>query len=110
MRRTLMIFLACVFTLTAADVTGKWTGTFTPDGGDQGPALLILEQKGESLTGTAGPDDSQRFDIINGKVTGDTVTFQTDSGNSVMKFELTLKGEGLSGQVSRERDGQKQPG
>jgi hypothetical protein len=108
MHRALLILLASIFTLAAADLTGKWTGTFTPDDGNEGPALLVLQQKGESLMGTAGPDEEQRFDIVNGKVTGDRVTFETDSGKSAMKFELTLKGEELSGQVSRERDGQKQ--
>jgi hypothetical protein len=108
MRRTLLILLASVFTLAAADVSGKWTGTLTPDSGAEGPALLILEHKGESLTGTAGPDEGQRFDILNGKVSGDKITFETDSGKSVMKFELTLKGEEMAGQVSREREGQKQ--
>jgi hypothetical protein len=106
MRRTLLILFASVLTLAAADVTGTWSGTFTPEDGNEGPALLILQQKGESLTGTAGPNEESRHEILNGKVTGDKVSFV--AGREPMKFELTLKGDELSGQVTRERDGQKQ--
>ena len=55
----------------AADLTGKWTVTFTrtaPDGQTQQiPFLFDLTQKGKMLTGTAGPNAEQ--DGIFGKVT-----------------------------------------
>ena len=108
MFRAAVVLLASVFALTAADVSGKWTGTFAPEGGDEGPALIILEQKGDTITGTAGPDENQRREISNAKLIGDKLTFDIGREDGSMKFVLTLKGEELSGQASREREGQRQ--
>ena len=108
MRKILFILLAAAASLLAADATGTWSGTFTPDGGNGGgPALVILKQSGDSVTGTAGPDENQRFDITEGKVVGEKVTFQAANGPATMTFELTLKGDELAGNVNMERDGQK---
>ncbi len=106
MTRFLLALLVAA-TLSAADLSGRWTGTFTPEGGNQGPALVVLQHDGDSVTGSAGPDDNDRHEISNGKVVGDKVTFQITNG-SLMKFELTLKGDELSGQATRERQGQRQ--
>ena len=42
------------------NLTGKWTGTFTPENGDEGPALLQLKQTGTDITGSIGPDDNEQ--------------------------------------------------
>jgi hypothetical protein len=108
MRKSLLILLTAAFTLAAADATGTYTGTFVPDDGNEGPALVVLKQTGDAITGTAGPSEEHRMDITAGKVVGDKVTFEVAQGENVMKFELTLKGEELVGQATRERDGQRQ--
>ena len=95
-------------TLAAADLTGSWRGTFTPDGRDAGPALLILKQEGNAVTGTAGPDENERHPISKGKVENDTVAFEVQTPGGVMKFALKQKGDELAGDVTRERDGQQQ--
>jgi hypothetical protein len=51
-----------------------------------GLALVILRQSGDTLTGTVGPDENQRRAIANG----------------------TLEGDALTGQITREGDGQHQ--
>ena len=102
------VMLAAVATLSAADVTGTWKGTLTPENRGPGPALVILKQTGETVTGTAGPDENERNEIANGRVTGDKITFEVRRGQGTMKFVLTLEGEMLSGQATRERDGQQQ--
>ena len=79
-----------------------------PENRDQGSALLILKQTGDVVTGTGGENDSDRHEITNGKVTGNTVTFEIQQGDRTMKFVLTLEGDKLTGQVTRERDGQQQ--
>jgi hypothetical protein len=105
MTQLLVIALAAT-TLVAADVTGSWKGTFTPDGRDAGPALLILKQEGNAVTGTAGPDESERHPISKGKVENDTVEFEVETPGGVMKFALKQKGDELTGDVIRERDGE----
>ena len=92
--------------LSAADLTGKWTGTFSEHEGDGKGALLILKQNGSELTGTAGPDEQEQMPIENGKVDGDKVTFEIQA-KGLMHFELTLSGKRLAGTVSGEHDGEK---
>ena len=41
--RLILLFLGAAAMLMA-DATGKWTGTLTPDGGGEGPALLLLKK------------------------------------------------------------------
>ena len=107
MTRCLLIALAAT-TLVATDVTGSWRGTLTPDGRDAGPALLILRQEGNVVTGTVGPDENERHPISKGTVENDTVTFEVDTPGGVMKFALKQKGDELTGDVTRARDGQQQ--
>ena len=104
----IVMLLASAFTAAAADFTGNWKGTLSPENRDPGPALVILKHAGDTVTGTAGPDESERHEITNGKVTGDKVTFDVQQGETTMKFVLTLDGDALTGQISRERDGQQQ--
>jgi hypothetical protein len=104
----LLIIAFAAATLMAADATGTWKGTFTPEGRDSGPAQLVLKQEGGTVTGTAGPDDTEQHPIRNGKVQNDTITFEVEAGDGVMKFELKQSGEEIAGDVRRERDGQQQ--
>jgi hypothetical protein len=94
--------------LVAADVTGVWTGTFTPDGDEPGPAHLVLKQEGAKLTGTAGPRAEEQIEIRNGKVEDGKLTFEVANNKATMKFVLKLEGDEIKGDVSRERDGQVQ--
>jgi hypothetical protein len=103
------LILACTaFGLLAADATGKWSGTFTPTDGGGGPALLILKQEGSIVTGTAGPNEGERHSIQNGRIEDGTLKFEVPQGETVMKFDLKLEGDEITGDVSRERNGQRQ--
>jgi hypothetical protein len=103
-----LVLLANAFILSAADATGTWKGTFTPENRDAGPALVILKQTGDTVTGTAGPDENERNEIANGKVTENRITFEIPREQGMMRFVLTLEGDTLTGQATRERDGQQQ--
>ena len=94
------------------DLTGTWTGTLTPSGGQGGPAHIELKQKGAELTGTAGPTPEQQVPITNAKVTTakdvTSVTFDApQQSGAVMKFDLKVVEGRLKGNVTLERDGQK---
>ena len=101
-----LVLLTNALILSAADVTGTWKGTFTPENHDPGPALIILKQTGETITGTAGPDESERGEIANGKVTGEKMTFDLPRDQGTMKFVLVIDGDTLTGEATREHDGQ----
>src|ERR687889_2875825 len=87
---SVLLLVANTLILSAADVTGTWKGTFTPENRDAGPALVILKQTGDTLTGTAGPDETERHEIAGGKVMGDRITFEVPRGEGTMRFVLTL--------------------
>jgi hypothetical protein len=107
MTHLLLVALAAG-TLLAADATGTWTGTFTPDDGQARPAYLVLKQEGDKLTGTAGPDQNEQRPIQNGKADNGNVTFEIATEETVMKVVLKQDGDQMVGELTRERGGQTQ--
>ena len=103
------LLLACTaFGLLAGDATGKWSGTLAPADRDAGPALLILKQEGSTVTGTVGPNEGEQHAIANGRIEDGSLKFEVPQGEMVMKFELKMEGDEIKGDVSRERNGQRQ--
>ena len=92
--RIWVVALLFIFGLGVSDASGTWHGSFRVDGGDHDvPQLLLLKQDGAKLTGTGGPDASERYPISNGQVSGDHVTFELTTGE--WKFSYDLKDSGL---------------
>ena len=115
--KTLAALTLALVALTAAPsaqapaFTGKWVGTFTlnrPDG-TAGPAqdvVFVLTQKGNVLTGTAGPAE-QQWDIEKGAVAKGKATFQVQQPNGPLySFNLSIVKGRLQGDMSGERNGQ----
>ena len=111
MKHILLLTFAAA-SLIAADATGRWTGTLTPAAPDgsqqQHPALLVLKQDGVKLTGTAGPDASDQTPIENGKAENGVLYFEASKDNAIMKFTLKHEGDEITGDITREREGQTQ--
>lgn len=111
MTRILAVLLLSSIALLA-DVTGKWTGTFDitgPDGSvNSQTAYLDLKQDGGTLTGTAGPNESEQMTIRAGKVDGNKILFEValEDGNAI-KFDLLLADEHIKGNATGEAGGQK---
>lgn len=107
--RALLLTLLFVPALAATeDLTGKWSGSFsiTTDGqAHDESAYMVFTQKGEDLTGTAGPTADQQWPIVKGKVKGDKVTFDVQSDNALIHIELTFKDGHLKGEAHAEQDG-----
>jgi hypothetical protein len=95
---------------TATSFTGRWQGTFTlqrPDGMPADPNAVVfnLEQKGKTLTGTAGPED-QQWPIDKGVVDAGKATFEVQQPNGpLFKFTLTVVKGRLEGDMTGEREG-----
>jgi hypothetical protein len=84
----LMLLAAPAF---AADVDGKWAGTFeTPNG----PVNVTFEFKaaGTTLTGSTSGPDGTSLPIKNGKIDGNNITFNVTLDFDGMPFELAYKG------------------
>ena len=102
MKTLVCVCLIAVFAMTvlAADVTGKWTGSFSPEGQDPSNAIVFLKQTGTSVTGSAGPDEGQQWPLTNGKLVGNKLTGEVSSPDGmVFKLDLTLEGDRISGDV-----------
>lgn len=96
--------------LSAADLSGKWTGTATtPERSEN--VLLILRVNGSYVAGSLGPNEDRRFPIEQGKLDGHKLTFQlTGPKEAVFHFELTWEGDSLKGPCSRSIEGHTETG
>ena len=76
-----------------AGFTGKWVGTFTRPGsqGNPGNVEFNFIQKGNALTGTAGPADQQFPIVKGGTVVAGKAKFDVQQPNGpLFKFTLTI--------------------
>lgn len=102
------LVLATSLFAAADGVTGKWSGSFviTMNGETKDEmAYMDLKQKGAELTGTAGPSQDEQWPLQNGKVEGDKLTFDVQSGGPLIKFNLTLADGHLKGEAKAENEG-----
>ena len=109
-----LLLTSLVFTLSifAANLSGKWTGTFidSTETSKHDGMLLILTQDGNTLTGTAGPDANEQLPISNGKIDGNNVTFDLKAEEVMVHFTLQLVDNHLKGQATAEVGGEKHSG
>ena len=117
----LLLLLSPSVFASAEDLSGKWSGTFVVTMGDQpahdDTAYMIATQKGADLTGSIGPNESQQFPILKGKIAtvkeaGKDVTkvsfdVQPDNGPDVAHVELAIVDGHLKGKLTAEANGQK---
>jgi hypothetical protein len=78
-------------TVRAADVTGRWTSTFTTEVGEQQYTYEFVV-KGSTLTGTAKGSLTGDSPIVEGTVDGDTITFVENASFMEMPLRITYKG------------------
>jgi hypothetical protein len=102
MTRLVCWLLVSALALTAADLSGKWSGSFdiTSESGDTKAdnAYMDLKETGGVVTGTAGPNAEQQWPLRSGKLDGQKLTFEvrTDDGG-VLVFELSFDGDTIRG-------------
>jgi hypothetical protein len=104
---TLLAGLLVLALPAATDLSGKWSGTFEAQNARgetrSQPILIILKQEGAELSGTGGPDESERHPILNGKVDGDKLTLEVSAGHAKIYFDLKATETELSGRMRRVR-------
>ena len=112
--KTLLCFLvlAALAGVAFADssVTGKWTGSFNRTGptGEtkETTALLLLTQSGANIAGTVGPNEDERITIQKGKIEGDKITLEAEQDGRIIKFDLVLAVDRITGDASMSGEGQ----
>ena len=108
MKRLMVTALLCALSVIGAEVSGKWSGTADAkrdDGSTNTESVYFtFKQVGNTVTGTAsGPNEDHS--IKNGKVEGNTVTFELEpEGRGIFKVKMTVDGDKMTGDVSRDRD------
>jgi hypothetical protein len=111
MGRIIVGLLLCSLALSAADVTGTWTGSLKAareDGSEHtDSAYVVLKQQGNTVTGFAGGSPDDQHSIQNGKLEGDQLTFEIGMGERIMRIALKLSEDGnaMTGKIQRERNG-----
>jgi hypothetical protein len=107
--KLLITSLLLTLSISAANLSGKWTGTFLEagEGNKSDSTFVVLTQDGNTLTGTVGP---KRSPISNGKVDGNNVTFDLKDGNLTIHFSLQLVDGHLKGKAWSDENGESHAG
>ena len=111
MRTFLCLLLVAAFAgIAVADVnlTGKWSGNFKMlEGGDGGDstAVFLLKQNGSEVSGSVGPNEGDQHQITKGKIDGDKITLECADGNVVIKLDLVLAEDRITGDVNAAGEG-----
>ena len=100
------LLLICAFTAAAADLNGKWTAQVPGRQGNTQEMTFTFKVEGAKLTGTVG---SQRGDqeIVEGKVSGDDISFMTVTKFNEMEMKQIYKGTAAGSEIkfSRTQEG-----
>ena len=103
MKRFIIMLLFIATVAMAADLTGTWSGSFKAEGSDHSiPQLLMLKQQGRTLAGTAGPNEGEQYPIENGKIDGNTASFQVTTGEWKFTYNLKAEKDSLTGDLKLE--------
>ncbi len=101
MKVVLFALFIFALSLSAADISGKWSGSYdvTMADGDtmNGKVVMVLTQDGSDLTGTIGSEESQLNKITNGRIDGNEITFESQTEGPLMKFTLRLEDDHIRG-------------
>src|SRR5204862_6636711 len=88
---SLLILLIAAVTVYAADVDGTWTGTLSGPQGDV-PLSFTFKAEGAKLTGSTAGFDGGTVPIQDGKIDGNTITFNVTFDFGGMPFMISYKG------------------
>ena len=91
MKRITTLVLAAAAICNAADITGRWSGSYYA-----GPIYLVVKQTGNKVTGTVGPSAGQQMLKFEGQVEGDRVTFKAGP----IQMDVRLDGDDLKGELT----------
>src|SRR6266487_1477064 len=102
MTRILFTLLAFTLTLAGADLSGIWVGQLPTRNGDFTDIAFKFTQQGTKLGGKLY-GDYQSTAIIEGKISGDEITFvviaQEQNGNQINESRLRFTGSMKNGEI-----------
>ncbi len=101
-----ILFLLLAAYGAAADINGRWSAQIPGRDGNMLDTTFTFKVSGETLTGTMENQYGER-EIMDGKVSGDTVTFtiKIEIGGDEITFLYKGKASGNEIQFNRQRKG-----
>ena len=87
-----MLILLVTVPVYAADIDGKWSGTFSGGPGGDVQLSYTFKADGNKLTGTSTGPDGVAVAIKDGKIEGSNISFSVDLDFGGMPFTITYKG------------------
>ena len=104
MRSAPVLLLLLAASLTAAEVSGKWTGTMTPPNGSAVPVFLTLYEQGQEISGSIGLGaETGQVAIADAQLHGDRLSFHApDLKNHAVAFQLLVTVRSMSGEATSE--------
>jgi hypothetical protein len=83
---------------TSTDISGKWNGSYQPNGGGSGTFSVTFTQTGSSLDGTLSIAVSCLNGAkVTGKVNGDSIEFGSVNGQCSVDYKGKINGDQMSG-------------
>lgn len=107
--RCLALLLLAGLSVTAADLSGTWTGVIPARNKELQDVTFQLVQKGDALTGKLYRDTTA-VPILDGKISGEQISFRVESeeqvGNVFVLIKYTFTGsiKGAEIELTRERE------
>ena len=90
-------------TLFAADITGKWTAEVEGRDGQKRTTMFNLKADGDKLTGTVSGPGGRDFNIEDGKISGDDVSFAVTMEMNGNSRKVLYKGKASGDQLNLKR-------
>ncbi|HVW86840.1 MAG TPA: hypothetical protein VHB50_19275 [Bryobacteraceae bacterium] len=106
--KRLFVLAAAALTLSAADMSGIWTGQMIGRDGDPQDLSFRFVQAGDKLTGKMY-GDNESMPLGEGRITGNEITFSVTNelNGQITKFVYTGTIQGQEIEMKRERTGVK---
>jgi hypothetical protein len=97
---TLALFTTALF---AADISGKWTAEVEGRNGQKRTTIFNLKADGEKLTGTVSGPGGREFNIEEGKIDGNNVSFAVTMEFNGNSRKVVYKGTASGDQLNLKR-------
>ena len=90
-------------TMFAADISGKWTAEVEGRDGQKRTTTFNLKAEGDKLTGTVSGPGGRDFNIEDGKISGDDVSFTVTMEMNGNSRKVLYKGKASGDQLNLKR-------
>jgi hypothetical protein len=99
------VLLVAAIAALAADISGKWTAQVPGRGGQGRETTFTFKVDGDNLSGNVADGQGGTMAIVDGKVTGGTVSFSVETQRGKRTYTGTVSGD----EIKFKREGGQNP-